>query len=81
MSEPLLKRRKRIDDDRNQGPVVALGGVWRVPAGPGQVVIRRKGGASSVQAPVRNVGTARPDVAGRVLTAVGVRENPKRLKP
>jgi len=48
-----------------------------VPAGPGQVVIRRKGGASSVQAPVRNVGTARPDVAGRVLTAVGVRENPK----
>jgi hypothetical protein len=27
-----MKRRKRSDDDRNQGPVVALGRVWRVPA-------------------------------------------------
>ena len=27
-----MKRRKRSDDDRNQGSVVALGRVWRVPA-------------------------------------------------
>jgi len=27
-----MKRRKRSDDNRNQGPVVALGRVWRVPA-------------------------------------------------
>ncbi len=44
------------------------------------MVVRHKGGASSVQAPVRNVGTARPDVAGRVLTAAGGRENSKQLK-
>ena len=25
VSEPPMKRRKRIDDNRNQGPVVALG--------------------------------------------------------
>jgi hypothetical protein len=25
VSEPLRKRRKRIDDNQNQGPVVALG--------------------------------------------------------
>lgn len=31
VSEPLWKRRKRRDDDRNRGPVVAPGGVWRVP--------------------------------------------------
>ena len=31
------------------------------------------------QAPVRNVGTARLDVFGRVLDAVGVRENSKQL--
>ena len=58
---------------------------WEGSGGCLQVLARWssgvKGGASSVQAPVRNVGTARPDVAGRVLTAVGVRENPKRLKP
>ena len=33
----------------------------------GQVGVRRKGGASSVQALVWNVGTARLDVSGRVL--------------
>jgi hypothetical protein len=34
---------------------------------PGQVVVRRRGGASSVQALVRNVGTARLDMSGRGL--------------
>ncbi|MGH8524602.1 MAG: hypothetical protein ACREXY_10420, partial [Gammaproteobacteria bacterium] len=29
--------------------------------------VRHKGGASSVQAPARNVGIPRPDVVGRVL--------------
>ena len=43
--------------------------------------VRRRGGASSVQALVWNLGTARLDVFGRVLQAVGVRENSKRLKP
>src|SRR3954451_23870868 len=42
------------------------GWVWRVPADwPGGV--RHRGGASSVQAPVWNVGTPRLDVIGRVL--------------
>ncbi len=45
----------------------------------GQVGVRRRGGASSVQALVWNLGTARPDVAGRVLTAAGGRENSKQL--
>jgi hypothetical protein len=47
----------------------------------GQAVVRRRGGASSVQVLVWNLGTARLDVSGRVLGAVGVRENSKRLNP
>ena len=43
-----MKRRKRIDEIRNQGPVVALGRAWRVPAFLGQAGLRRKGGASPV---------------------------------
>ena len=46
----------------------------------GQMGVRRRGGASSVQAPVWNLGTARLDVFDRVLMRSGVRENPKQLK-
>lgn len=43
-----MKRRKRIDEIRNQGPIVALGQAWRVPTCLGQAGLRRKGGASPV---------------------------------
>jgi hypothetical protein len=42
---------------------------------------RHKGGASSVQALVRNVGTPRRDAAtGQVEVRMATRENPKQLK-
>jgi len=43
-------------------------------------VARHKGGASSVWAPARNVGTPRRDGAGWRVDAGGGRENPKQLK-
>lgn len=45
----------------------------------GQAVVRRRGGASSVRALVRNVGTPGRDAVGGVLTLAGVRENLKQL--
>ena len=42
-------------------------------------VVRHGGGASSVWAPARNVGTPRGDDAGRCVDAGGGRENPKQL--
>ena len=67
MSEPLMKRRKRSDDIETGVQLLP----WDESGGflcswPGGV--RHRGGASSVQAPVWNVGTARPDGAGRGLT-------------
>lgn len=43
------------------------------------VVVRHEGGASSVWALARNVGTPRRDDAGRCVDAAGGRENPKQL--
>jgi hypothetical protein len=43
-------------------------------------VVRHEGGASSVRALVRNVGSPRRDGAGDVLTSIGGRENSKQLK-
>ena len=52
-----MKRRKRSDDDRNQGPVVALGRVWRVPA----VLARWLSGAEVARARFRRwCGTWEP---------------------
>ena len=66
MSEPLLKRRKRMD--------VIETGVQSLPRDEpggclliGQVVTGVTGGASSGQAPARNVGTCRPGGVGGVL--------------
>ena len=42
-------------------------------------VVRHRGGASSVWALARNVGTPRRDDAGRCVDAAGGRENPKQL--
>lgn len=56
---------------------------WDEPGGclpAGQVVVRHRGGASSVQAPVRNVGTPRLEMIGVGVDAVGVRENSKQRR-
>jgi hypothetical protein len=79
VSEPLLKCRKRSDGNRNRGPVVAPGraGGYLFTA---LAVARHGGGASSVWALARNVGTPRRDGAGWRVDAGGGRENPKQLK-
>jgi hypothetical protein len=54
---------------------------WEESGGCLQFLVRWVSGAevarARFQAPVWNVGTARLDVFGRVLTSVGIRENPK----
>ena len=84
--------RKRSTDDvskehrrhQNRGRQDAPGGVWREPADwPGGA--RHEGGASSVWAPVRNVGTCRPAPAGdqwrkRWPAVAGGSENPEQQK-
>jgi hypothetical protein len=79
VSEPLWKRRKRIDDDRNRGPVVAPGQAWRVPV----FLVRRLSGAEVARARFRlRCGTWEPLAAivpVRVLTWVGEREDLKQL--
>jgi hypothetical protein len=53
-SEPTDDVSKAYRRERNRGGVVALGGAWKSPAyWPG--ALRHKGGASRVQALVRNV--------------------------
>ena len=78
VSEPLMKCRKRSDDIKT--------GVQLLPRDePGGylstalAVVRHGGGASSVWALARNVGTPRCDDAGRCVDADGGRENPKQL--
>ena len=68
MSEPLRKRRKRSDDIPKLGSRCCPGMSLVGSCIPGQMGVRRRGGASSVQAPVWNLGTARLDVFDRVLT-------------
>lgn len=79
MSEPLMMRRKRIDDGRNRGPVVVPGRVWRVPV----VLAGWLSGAKVARARFgRWYGTWEPLAAmGPVglLSRMGVRENPKQL--
>ena len=79
VSEPLLKCRKRSDGNRNRGPVVAPGRA-RGYLFTALAVARHGGGASSVWALARNVGTPRRDGAGWRADAGGGRENPKQLK-
>ena len=60
-SEPPMTCRNLKDDVKTEGRPPTSGLVWGVPAYcPGG--IRHTGGVSSVQAPVRNVGTCRPDI-------------------
>ena len=54
---------KEIRWHQNRGVFAALGRVWRVPADWPDGA-RHGGGASLAWAPVRNVGTCRPDTAG-----------------
>ena len=66
VSEPLTKCRKRSDDIKTGVQLLPRGGARGIPVYcPGGV--RHKGGASSVQALVWNVGTPRPDTADRML--------------
>jgi hypothetical protein len=78
VSEPLWKRRKRIDEVETGVQLLPRdesgGCLHSWPVG-----LRRRGGASSVQAPVRNVGTPRRDSAGPGVDPVGEREDPKQL--
>lgn len=80
VSEPLLKCRKRSDGIETGVQLLPRdesgGFLYSWPGGA-----RHKGGASSVQALVRNVGTPRHDAAtGQVEGPVGDRENLKQLK-
>jgi hypothetical protein len=74
-----MMRRKRIDDDRNRGPIVAPGRVWRVPV----FLARWLSGVKVARARFgRWYGTWEPLAAmGPVgmLSRMGVRENPKQL--
>src|ERR1041385_5167963 len=78
-SEPLLKCRKRVD-----GIGTGVGSLpWDESGGclrswPGGV--RHEGGASSVQAPVRNVGTLAAMLPMGVLRPAGVREGSEQLE-
>ncbi len=74
-----MKRRKRSDDNPKPGSSCCSGMSLAGACFVGQMGVRRRGGASSVQAPVWNVGTPRLDVAGMRVDADGVRENPKQL--
>jgi hypothetical protein len=66
VSEPLMNRRKRSDDIETRVQLLPWdesgGCLYSWPGG-----VRRRGGASSVQAPVWNLGTARLDVVDRVV--------------
>ena len=62
-NEPLLKCRKRRDESQNQGLVVTLGLVWRIPAyWPDD--LRHEDGVNLIQAFMWNVGTCRSDAKG-----------------
>ena len=65
VSEPLLTCRKRSGDTKTGVQLLPReepGDTCYCPGG-----VRHEGGASPVQAPVRNAGTPRPDAAGRML--------------
>jgi len=63
VSEPLMTCRKRKEVTETRLPLLACDKAREVPAyGPSGD--RHEGGASPVQALVRNVGTCRPDAKG-----------------
>ena len=80
-SEPPMKCRKELGRGQNRGKPLTSGKAWGRPAYcPGGV--RHSGGANSVQALVRNVGTCRPDTeVGRGCPGRTLEGEPRRLKP
>jgi hypothetical protein len=78
-SEPLLKCRKRVDGIGTGAGILPRdesGGCLR--SWPGGV--RHEGGASPVQAPVRNAGTLAAMLPAGVLRPAGVREVSRQRK-
>ena len=67
VSEPLMKCRKRMNVIETELQLLARDEVWGVPVScPGGG--RHEGGASPVQALVRNVGTCRSDAKGELTS-------------
>lgn len=71
-SEPLMTCRKFHQKMSKPGSPLAPGQGWAAPA-DGPIGIRHKGGVTSIQALVRNLGTCRPDAKGEIQ-AEGLRK-------